>query len=75
MTDPLRIYRRKNNALFFKKYKNNVSHEEIKEKTEEFLKRGGKIDKLQPLDALVPDAQVIHESDRERWINEGWNYP
>jgi|TARA_R100000656_G_scaffold6177_2_gene7518 hypothetical protein len=75
MTDPLRMYRRKNNALFFKKYKNNVSHEEIKEKTEEFLKRGGKIDKLQPLDALVPDAQVIHESDRERWINEGWNYP
>jgi hypothetical protein len=69
------MYRRKNNAFFYKKYKNNVSHEEIKEKTEEFLKRGGKIDKLQPLDALVPDAQVIHESDRERWINEGWNYP
>jgi hypothetical protein len=69
------MYRRKNNAFFYKKYKNNVSQEEIKEKTEEFLKRGGKIDKLQPLDALVPDAQVIHESDRERWINEGWNYP
>jgi len=72
--DPLRNYRRKNHALFLKKNKSEVDHETIKEKTEEYLKRGGKVTKLHSIDSIIDfddlnrRQDIIHGSDEKWWI-------
>ena len=57
-------------------FKNNsdvnvkISHATIKEKTEEFLKRGGKIIKLQPIDAIIDLDDIKHLRDRVHGSDE-----
>ena len=52
--------------------KNYVNREELNKSIEDYLKRGGIIEKLQPLDSLVPDIQAINQTDQDKWIDEGW---
>ena len=52
--------------------KNYVNREELNQSIEDYLKRGGIIEKLQPLDSLVPDIQAINQTDQDKWIDEGW---
>lgn len=51
---------------------NQVTRQQLNEKIEDYLKRGGIIEKLQPLDALVPDIQTLDKTEQDKWIDEGW---
>jgi len=51
---------------------NYVTREQLKEKIEEYLKRGGIIKKLQPLDTLVLDVQILDINEQDKWIDQGW---
>ena len=72
--DPLRRGNKGKIQFFKRNNKELHTHEEIKEKTEEFLKRGGSITKIKGVDSIIDldDLQrrqdSVHGSDEKWWL-------
>lgn len=85
--DPLAEWRRKNpmaptfnrrkasiNNSFRKGKEEEFTSAEIKEKIEEFLKRGGSIEKLNQSDAIADIEIVANRNEKGQWSDETWSF-
>ena len=58
------------NNSFRKGQKEELSSEQIKEKTKEFLKRGGNIEKLNATESIMDLEIVANRNDKSRWSED-----